>query len=129
MWKKSYILLLALLFACCSPPLAFSQSSTPATWESFDKLLQDLRNEIDSLNLSLTEAQRSLTASQGELATLKAQLLEREALLRKYEASLTQYKQSALTSEADLRAATRLNIALGLAAILGGGAAVYFAVR
>lgn len=129
MWKKSFALLLSLLFACCSPPLAFSQSATPATWESFDALLSSLRSEIDSLNSTLIEAQASLTASQSELATLKARLLEREALLRKYEASLTQYKQSALTSEADLRASSRLNVILGLAAIIGGGAAVYFAVR
>jgi chromosome segregation ATPase len=109
--------------------LAFSQSATPATWESFDQLIANLKIEIDNLNSQIIEAQNSLTQSQSELATLKALFLEREQLLKKYADSLTQSKQSALTYEADLRASSRLNVILGIAAIIGGGAAVYFAVR
>jgi len=109
--------------------LAFSQSATPATWESFDQLLEQARSELTSLQQELTQATQSLTASREELATLRARLVEREIALQNLERSLTQYKQSALTSEADLRASSRLNVILGLVAIIGGGAAVYFAVR
>ena len=103
-----------LLLLCC-----LSQSLTAqSTWDDFDQILQDLRNETDSLSLRLTEAQKSLTESQTELQTLKAQSQEQALLLRRYADSLTQSKQSLLNCENDLRASHRLNFILIITQIM-----------
>lgn len=114
MWTKST------RFLACLLSLAFCLQSLTAqsTWDDFDQILQDLRNETDSLSLRLTEAQKSLTESQAELQTLKAQSQEQALLLRRYADSLTQSKQSLLTCENDLRASHRLNFILIITQIM-----------
>ena len=114
MWTKSIRFSALLLLLCC-----LSQSLTAqSTWDDFDQILQDLRNETDSLSLRLTEAQKSLTESQTELQTLKAQSQEQALLLRRYADSLTQSKQSLLNCENDLRASHRLNFILIITQIM-----------
>lgn len=109
MWRKRHLPLFFVLFWCLS---CASQSWAQSTWDDFDQILQDLRNETESLSLKLTEAQKSLTELQAELQTQKAQSQKQALLLRKYADSLTLSKQSLLTCENDLRASHRLNIIL-----------------
>lgn len=125
MWKKSFVLALSLLFACCSPPLCFSQS----TWQDFDKLLQDLRTEIATLSSQIASTEASLTASEAELARLKKLLQERETQYQESVASWTRLNESLKTYESSLRKAQARNWLLGGAALIATGAAIYFALH
>ena len=127
MWTKKRYRYLAALLLCCLLPVSLSAQSTAATWDDFDKLLTNLRQEIENLNSQIIEAQNSLTQSQNELATLKALSLEREQLLKKYADSLTLSTQSLTTSENRRRASERLNAILiiaEIASLIGLGFAV-----
>ena len=117
-------LLLCLPFASLS-----AQASTSATWDDFDKIISNLKAEIDSLSLQVIEAQNNLTASREELNKLKALLVERQALLIKYESLLTLSQQSALTSEIKLQAASRLNVILIITQILSAVGIGYLLFR
>ena len=125
MWKKSYVIFLSLLFFCCAPPLAFSQSDTPATWDNFDQLLEQARNELTLLTQRLTQAEQSLTASMEESARLKVQLAAQSIAVANLEQSLTQYRQSALTYESDLSKSRRNNWILGFVSVFSTAAAGY----
>ena len=129
MWKKSIVLCLSLLFACCSPPLVFSQSATPATWDSFDSTLAALKVEIENLNSNLVKAQDSLTQSRAELNTLKGKLLTQSIRLDGLESSLKLSKESLATSEARLQKTSGWLFFSLLANVAFIGGTVYFALR
>lgn len=129
MWKKSFAIFLSLLFLCCSPPLVFSQSATPATWESFDLLIANLKIEIDNLSGQLQRAEASLTASTAELQTLREKLAEREALYQKLNTSYQQSKLSLLTSASDLAASRAWNVTLAIAEAVTAVLMVYFTIH
>ena len=132
MWKQPYYrrfrrgskvfpALCVMLALLCFVSPCFAQespSTTSASWADFDALLTSLRQEIESLNSQIIEAQNSLTLSQSELATLKARLVEREQLLKKYADSLTLSTQSLTTSEARRKSSERLNAILIVAEIV-----------
>jgi len=103
MWKKSIVLLLLACLSCCSLSPAFSQSATPATWDSFDQTLTQLKSEIDNLSTQLQKAQESLMVSIFDLNTLKVKLQERQTQYSALESLYLQSKQSALNSENSLR--------------------------
>ena len=104
---KSARILLSLLFAFCLLSPLTAQSQPAASWENFDNLIANLKQEIDSLNLQLASISSDLTQSQAELQALKMRLAERETAYRALEQSLTQSTQSLKTCESRLQSANR----------------------
>lgn len=138
MWKKYIVLLLLACLFCCSPPLVFSQSTTPSldeSWQNFDAIIASLQSEIDSLKSELAIMQDSHNLSVKKLnswiSDLGMRLAAREAELADYKSRLTLSESGQKATEAlkqqlskDLtRARVTNGVLIGVATGLGIGLA------
>jgi len=137
-WKKYIVFLALLCLFCCSPPLAFSQSTTPDlsdSWQNFDQIIASLQTEIDSLKSELAIMQDSHNLSVKKLnswiSDLGMRLAAREAELQDYKDRLTRSEAGQKATEAlkqqlskDLtRARVTNGVLIGVATGLGIGLA------
>lgn len=108
-WKKYIVFLVLLCLFCCSPPLVFSQSTTPdltESWQSFDQIIASLQSEIEALKSELLIMQDSHNLSVKKLNSWISDLGMR---LAAREAELQDYKDRLTRSEAGQKATETLN--------------------
>lgn len=108
-WKKYIVFLVLLCLFCCSPPLAFSQSTTPDlsdSWQNFDQIIASLQTEIDSLKVELNTMQDSHNLSVTKLNSWISNLGQQVAMR---EAELADYKRKLTLCESGQKATESLN--------------------